>query len=128
MSKIVGSFIAVSMLAVTSSTALAVWHSYHVNVPSFGGNTTIVYQSAEGIYQEVATSSIGGSYNGDIYANITHDGKTHLATANQPLYSGTSAYFTSPNVYVGESISPLWWTSWWIPVTVGTTGQWRSYK
>lgn len=127
-SKTTLGLVAAALVTLLGGVASATWYGpYSVIVPSFGGNTTTQYEPAQGIYQAIATSTVGGSYSGDLNANITSNGTNHLATTDQPIYSNSTAYFTSSTVTNGEYISPLWWTDWWIPVNVQTTGSWETY-
>lgn len=121
--KVVPFLVTVSTLVALGSVALAASYPYDVIVPHYGGTALTASRLATGNHQSIYTASIGGSYNGRIYSNITSNGTNHLSSTNGRLYVGNTVYFDT-SAHAGEKIQGLFWTAWWVPVYVQVKGNW----
>lgn len=122
--KIIPALMAAGTVFAMSATALAATYPYNVNVPGFGGTALTATRSATGNRQMIQATYIGGGYSGDIYANITSNGTNHLSSSNVELYTNGVKNYLDTSAKVGERIQGLFWTAFYIPVTVQMQGYW----
>ncbi|MDN5363088.1 MAG: hypothetical protein PWQ91_149 [Eubacteriales bacterium] len=110
------------LLGIMGSTALAYYGPWYYSaiVPKFGGIWWGDLLRASGPNEKNYTSSVGGSYNGDMWGYVA-DMSGRRLTPSQPLYKGQWTYYYS-GAHTGLLIRYIIKSEWWVPVNVQVTG------
>jgi len=97
--------------------------SYSAIVP-WNGPWISGLEPASGSTQKNYTTTIGGSYSGDMNGQIVNSDDSNMS-ASDVLYNYSWSYYNS-GAYAGQNITFKIFGDWWVPVNVQVNGQWYS--